>query len=79
MEGTACEGRATTLPPSKTTYIVVTMVRGGSASQKWSLWNGFSEDWGPGSRQVQKGDWVRGLVAGLRWGASGGLLERRTS
>lgn len=79
MEGTASEGRATALPPTKATYISVMMVRGGSASHKRSLRDGFREDWGPGSRQVQKGDWVRGLVAGLRWGASGRLLERRTS
>lgn len=81
MKGTTCEWRTGPLAPTKPSsrVILVMMVRGVSASQQRSLWDGDREHRGTRAGQVEEGNGVRGLVAGLSWGTSGGFVERRGS
>lgn len=56
---------------------MVKLLRGVSASQQRCLWDGEREDRGPRGGQVQEGNWVRGMVAGMSWRTCRGLVERR--
>lgn len=79
MEGTTCERRTRPLAPTKPPAgkISVKLLRGGPASHHRSLWDGKGENRWPRAGQVEEGNGVGGLVAGLSWWTAGGLEERR--
>lgn len=81
MEGTTCEWRTSTLPPTKPSYwlILVKLLRGGSASQQGSLLHRTGEDRGSRTGQGEEGDRVGGLVAGLRRRTGRGFLVRKST
>lgn len=80
MEGTTCERRTGPLVATKSPCreILVKLPGGVSASHHRSLLHGDREDGGSKTRQVQEGNGIRGLVAGLSCGTNRGFLQRRS-